>query len=166
MALHRFGLISDTHGSVHLDIHKIFAGVEEIVHAGDVGGDQVLDELQIIAAVHAVAGNVDYTTEALPIQRIVELPFGKVAIAHGHRHPENKEARVKSLVETYKPKDVRIIMHGHSHQQYLEFRQGLFIVNPGAASRPRFGVMSSVCVLEWDSDRDLLRFDFQPLDWS
>lgn len=161
----RIGLISDTHGTVHRDVHCLFDGVEAILHGGDVG-DGVLEELGAIAPVYAVQGNTDYSSPELPLQRVVDLPLGKVALAHGHRQPDEKEARVRALLKTFEPNGVRIILHGHSHQQYLEYRQRVWVVNPGAAGRPRFGVMASVCVLEWQRDRDLLRFDFQPLDWS
>ena len=56
---HRIGLISDTHGLVRASVHPALAGVEMILHAGDVGGDEILEELRLIAPVHVVAGNTD-----------------------------------------------------------------------------------------------------------
>ena len=55
----RLGVISDTHGRLDAAVHEIFAGVERIVHAGDVGAAGVLVELSTIAPVTAVRGNVD-----------------------------------------------------------------------------------------------------------
>lgn len=166
MAIHRFGLISDTHGNVHRALHPLLEGVEAIFHAGDVGDQSVLDELTVHAPVFAVAGNVDYSTPDLPLLRVEDVAFGKIGIAHGHRHPVEKNARLESLMQTFAPNGVRIILFGHSHQQYLEAHRDCWLVNPGAATRPRFGIPSSICLLEWDSERDLLRFDYQPLDWS
>lgn len=166
MTKHRFGILSDTHGHVHRDIFTIFQRVEAILHAGDVGHEGVLTELGILAPVYSVAGNMDYSTPATPPFRIEELPFGKVAITHGHRQPSDQPSRVNNLIETFSAHGVRGIIHGHSHQQFLEYKKGIFVVNPGAATKPRFGGMSSVCILEWNSDSDLLRFDFHPLDWS
>lgn len=166
MATRRFGLMSDTHGSVHPAIFDKFAGVEAILHAGDVGDDHVLTELRLIAAVHAVAGNVDYSTPQLPLVRVVDLPFGKVGIAHGHRYSDDREARVRDLLGTFEPQKVRLVLYGHSHIPHLEVRKGIHIVNPGAASRPRFGVPSYICLLEWEEDHDLLNFQFQSLRWS
>ena len=57
--VHVIGLISDTHGLVRADVHHALAGVELILHAGDVGGDEMLDELELIAPVLAVYGNTD-----------------------------------------------------------------------------------------------------------
>lgn len=165
MPIHRYGLISDTHGKLHPDVHEIFQGTEAILHAGDVGDESVLIELKIHGAVYAICGNVDYSSQQLPLTRVVDLPFGKVGMAHGHRHSTDREGRGRELLDTFAPNEARLVIFGHSHMQHLEFRKGVWLVNPGAAGRPRFGVMPSVCVLEWDSDRDLLRFDFQPLDW-
>ncbi len=166
LAIRKFGLISDTHGSVHPDVHDLFQGVEDILHAGDVGDDDILRELRVIASVHAVAGNCDHPRAALPPFRIVELPFGKAGIAHGHRQPEKQSERVTALHEVFREQGCRLILHGHSHQQHLEFRSGCWIVNPGAATHPRFGVMPGLCILEWNSETDTLRFDFRPLVWK
>ena len=62
--LHLVGLISDTHGLVRPDVHTALTGVELILHAGDVGGDEILDELQLIAPVRAVHGNTDPVDDA------------------------------------------------------------------------------------------------------
>lgn len=166
MALRRFALVSDTHGRVHRRFHEALADVEAILHAGDVGGEEVLLELRIHAAVYAVAGNVDMTSATLPPWRVVELPFGKAGIAHGHRQSMDQWERSRQLRDMFAPKEVRLIVHGHSHLPFLDYRSGVYVVNPGAAGRPRFGDPSGFCLLEWDSERDLLRFDFQPLDWS
>lgn len=166
MALRRYALMSDTHGKVHPRFHEILTGVEAVLHAGDVGGEEVLVELRIHASVHAVAGNVDMSSADLPPWRVVEMPFGKVGIAHGHRQSAEQWERSHQLREMFAPKGVRLILHGHSHLAFLDYRSGVYVVNPGPAGRPRFGDPSGFCLLEWDSERDLLRFDFQPLDWS
>lgn len=162
----RFGIISDTHGRLHPDVFQRFQKCHSILHAGDVGDPQVLEELKLLSSTYAVAGNVDHTSEQMPQARVVELPFGKVGIAHGHRNSTNQATRARELIEMFAPNEVRLIIHGHSHQQYLEYRSGLWVLNPGAAGRPRFGVMASICILEWTVEQDLLRFDFQPLFWS
>ncbi len=166
MAKRRFGLLSDTHGAVHPALFERLADVENILHAGDVGGEDVLAELRLLASTHAVCGNVDYPSADLPETRVVDLPFGRVGIAHGHRYPTDREARARALLDTFAPNDVRVILHGHSHLQLLDFRNGVWVVNPGSAGHPRFRTVASFCLLEWESDHDLLRFDFQPLSWS
>ncbi|MEO8378002.1 MAG: metallophosphoesterase family protein, partial [Candidatus Sumerlaeota bacterium] len=134
----RIGLISDTHGHVHARIHEIFAGVDAILHAGDVGGDDVFAELATIAPVSAVAGNVDFVSAKLPLKRIVEFPFGKIAIAHGHEYSANPDERAEQLYTTFSPNKVRMVLYGHSHIQRKERREGTYFINPGAASPPRF----------------------------
>lgn len=169
MAVRTFGLISDTHGRVHPDVHRHFASVEAILHAGDVGGEEVLEELGTLAPVFAIAGNVDDPSDALPDLRAVTLPFGCVGMAHGHQLPADREARFKGLVSLFSADGPRLVMHGHTHLPHLEFREhrigNLWLVNPGSAGLPRFGGPSMLALLRWDSDRDLLSFDFQSLFW-
>lgn len=165
MAIKRFALISDTHGAVHPRLHELLEGVHTILHAGDVGGEQVLAELRIHASTIAVAGNVDPSGGILPLQRVVDLPFGKAALSHGHLVPPGTAAG-SHLFETFAANEARLIVTGHSHIPALACRRGCYLVNPGSAGRPRFGMGSSLCLLDWDEETDLFRFDFQPLDWN
>lgn len=161
----RFGIISDTHGALHDDVPVIFAGVKAILHGGDVMGESILRQLGAIAPVHAIAGNCDIPGEALPARRVVELPFGRAGMAHGHLHSSSKAARHRELLREFEADEVRLIVTGHSHQPHLEFSNDVYILNPGAAARPRFNLQSSVCVIEWDKAADLLKFEFVPLRW-
>jgi putative phosphoesterase len=144
---------------------EIFQGVEAILHAGDVSGEHILQQLEQVAPVYAVAGNCDETDPMLPDDRVVQLPFGAVGIAHGHVFSPNKETRLKQLLDHFYEHEVNIILTGHSHLQYLEFRKGVFIVNPGAACRPRFSVKPSVCILSWNEEEDSFGFSFCPFVW-
>jgi putative phosphoesterase len=160
----RFGLISDTHGSVHRSVFEHFSGVEVILHGGDVGTG-VLEELTAIAPVHAVCGNTDSGALGLPLAAVVELPFGKAGIAHGHLQAVDLARRFDELHRLFLPNAVRLIVTGHSHIQHLQQRDGVWLVNPGAATRPRFRQQSGLCILHWDEKADTLRFDFRPIDW-
>ncbi len=166
MAVKRFALISDTHGAVHPSLHEMLRGVHTVLHAGDVGGENVLMELGLHCSVIAVAGNVDGTGPNLPLQRVVDLPFGKAALAHGHLVPPGRETVARHLFETFEPHGTRLIVTGHSHLPALQYRKGSYLVNPGSAGRPRFGAGASLCMMDWDEETDLFRFDFRPLDWS
>src|SRR5690606_6885959 len=85
MTIHRYGLISDTHGNLHPRVFELFDGVEAIFHAGDVVGEEILDELETIAPTQAVCGNCDYgETERMPAERILDLPFGRMVLTHSH----------------------------------------------------------------------------------
>src|SRR5690242_10702522 len=82
---HVVGLISDTHGLVRPDVHTALAGVELILHAGDVGGDAILDELALIAPVRAVFGNTDHPGDPRLAESIdVEIGDVRVHVSHGH----------------------------------------------------------------------------------
>ena len=79
------GLISDTHGLVRAGVHEALSGVELILHAGDVGGDAILQELRLIAPVRAVFGNTDVPGDPALVERI-DLEVGGVHlhVSHGH----------------------------------------------------------------------------------
>src|SRR5688572_32977029 len=83
-AIHRLGLISDTHGLVRPEVHSALAGVDFILHAGDVGGDEILDELALIAPVHAVYGNTDEPGTAR-LHSPIDLTIGalRIHVSHG-----------------------------------------------------------------------------------
>src|SRR5690606_30152080 len=150
---------------VHARVHGLLAGVEAILHAGDVGSEVTLAELRLIAPIHAIAGNVDTINPDLPLQRVVELPFGKAALMHGHMGPQTRGGRLDHLMEILSPHEPRLILFGHTHAQYLELRQGVWLINPGSAGRPRFAAVPSLMTMEWDSVTDEMTFTLKTFDW-
>lgn len=141
MPMRRIGLISDTHGLVRPAVHTALAGVERILHAGDVGSG-VLEELSIIAPVQAVWGNTDPPglpglVEAL----VLEIDGVSIHVQHGH---ELGRPRPEQLLAAY-PQDV--VVYGHTHRQVVVEAEGRIVVNPGAAGPRRFDLMPSVAVL-------------------
>jgi putative phosphoesterase len=136
------GLISDTHGMVRADVHRALAGVELILHAGDVGGDAVLDELAIIAPVLAVAGNTDpFGDPRLPAA--IERTIGGVRIHVSHGH-EVGSPTPERLLEHY---GADVIVYGHTHKQLVARADNRLVVNPGAAGARRFKLEPSVARL-------------------
>src|SRR5215212_1711377 len=122
------GLISDTHGLFRPDIPAVFTGVDLIVHAGDVGGQQVLDRLATIAPVEAVSGNVDDRfNPALARER--SLPVGALTL-HVSHGDELGRPTPALLLARY---TADILIFGHTHKP-LVFRgdDGRLVVNPGA----------------------------------
>lgn len=166
MSIRRWGLISDTHGQVHRRVHELLGGVEMILHAGDVGEPGILDELGLIAPVLAVAGNVDYVTPVMPLRRTVELPFGKVGIAHGHLFPSGPRERSEALLAAFAAEAPRVILYGHSHIALEELRGETMVLNPGSAGPPRFRSRPSLAILEWNPAKDELRFNLSMFDWQ
>ena len=139
---HVIGLISDTHGLVRLDVHAALAGVEAILHAGDVGGDDVLAELALIAPVRAVFGNTDPTDAPGLTASFVHAVGGvRVHVSHGHELGSPTPA---ALLAAY-PHDV--IVYGHTHRQMVTRAGGRLVVNPGAAGARRFKLAPSVARL-------------------
>lgn len=136
------GLISDTHGLVRPEIAGLFAGVDLIVHAGDVGGAPVLAALLAIAPVEAVHGNVDDAHDpALARERVLPIGGLTLHVSHGHQlgspTPDRLFARYGGDV----------LVFGHTHRALIEWRGARLAVNPGAAGPRRFDVQPSVARL-------------------
>jgi hypothetical protein len=139
---HLIGLISDTHGMLRAGVHQAFAGVELILHAGDVGGDEILDELELIAPVMAVYGNTDETNDPRLSAAIDRVIGGlSIHVSHGHEVGSPTPAR---LLERYA---ADVIVYGHTHQQFVTRADTRLVVNPGAAGARRFKLSPSVGLL-------------------
>ena len=133
------GLISDTHGLVRPAVHGALAGVELILHAGDVGGDEVLDELALIAPVVAVYGNTDVPGDPRLSERIERTIGGmRIHMSHGHELGIPTPAK---LLERY---SADVVVYGHTHRQLVTWGDGRLVVNPGAAGARRFKLEPSV----------------------
>jgi putative phosphoesterase len=136
------GVISDTHGLLRPDVHTALAGVELILHAGDVGGDEILDELELIAPVRAVYGNTDAPGQPR-LADAIDLSIGGVAIhvSHGHEIGSPVAAR---LLERYA---ADVVVFGHTHRPLIARAGDRLVLNPGAAGPRRFDIMPSVARL-------------------
>lgn len=138
----RIGLISDTHGLLRPDVHRALAGVDLILHAGDVCGDEILDELALIAPVQAVRGNCDEPSESRLAERLdLELGGVRIHVSHGHELGRPGSAKVAAAY------DADVCVYGHTHRQLIERVEGRLVVNPGAAGPRRFDLVPSVAVL-------------------
>ena len=139
---HVIGLISDTHGLVRPSVFDALAGVELILHAGDVGGPDVLVELEAIAPVLAVFGNTDEPDHpGLETERVHEVGGVSIHVSHGHEVGRTTPA---ALLAAY-PHDV--LVYGHTHRQLVTRAEGRLVVNPGAAGPRRFDLVPSVARL-------------------
>jgi hypothetical protein len=136
------GLISDTHGQVRPDVHRALAGVEVILHAGDIGGVEILDELALIAPVHAVLGNTD-DPWVLKLPKALDLTLEgfRIHVSHGHELGRPKPAQV---AQAY---DADVIVYGHTHVQIIEQVGRSLVINPGAAGPRRFKLEPCVALL-------------------
>ena len=154
---HVIGLISDTHGMVRGSVRDALAGVELILHAGDVGGHEILDELELIAPVLAVYGNTDASVDPRLVAAIDrEIGGLRVHVSHGH---ELGSPTPEKLLERY-PADV--IVYGHTHKQLVVRAGGRLVVNPGAAGARRFKLEPSVArltIVDGRADVELVPLD-------
>ncbi len=148
------GLISDTHGRVRPDLPILFAGVDLIVHAGDVGGRAVLTALADIAPVEAVSGNVDDRDDPqLPRSRSLPVAGLTLHVSHGD---ELGSPKPDGLLRAY---SADILVYGHTHRPLLHRGpDGRVVVNPGSAGAPRFGLEPSVAILTVDGTHVDVRF--------
>ena len=136
------GVIADTHGLVRPEVHEALAGVYLILHAGDVCGDEILEELSIIAPVAAVAGNCDPVDHPRLPSRIDRTIEGiRIHVSHGH---ELGVPRTDKLLAAY---DADVIIYGHTHVPLVNRVDGCLVLNPGAAGPRRFDLRPSVARL-------------------
>jgi putative phosphoesterase len=137
------GVISDTHGLVRPEIAAAFAGVERILHAGDVGGAAVLDALSKLAPVDAVYGNVDDRHDpSLARERVVTIGGVAIHVSHGH---ELGQPSPQLALASYRGD---VVIFGHTHRSIVRRDEsGRIAMNPGAAGPRRFNLAPSVARL-------------------
>jgi uncharacterized protein len=130
MTTHVIGVISDTHGLVRPEAIDALAGVEMIIHAGDIGTPAVLEALQRVAPVVAVRGNNDTEewARALADTEVVEVGEVTLYVLHD-MHELDLDPGAAGF---------RVVISGHSHRPSTETRQGVLYLNPGSAGPRRF----------------------------
>lgn len=138
----KIGIISDTHvvnpGACEVPewVKEAFAGVELIVHAGDIELPDFLGELATIAPVVAVKGNCDTGIFDIPASRSLEMGCGLLTVAH--RAPIARQALSDRS---------RVMVYGHTHIALICQEENLLVINPGSPTLPRGGLPASVAVL-------------------
>lgn len=132
----KVGLISDTHGLLRPEVWDHFAGVEHILHAGDIGPLSILTELQSIAPVTAVWGNTDGwdIRDRVPETAHTEIGGVQVVVLHGHQLGSPTGAKAAAAFP-----DAGLVLFGHSHRPVIERIGSVLAMNPGSAGPPRFG---------------------------
>jgi putative phosphoesterase len=139
----RVGLISDTHGLMRAEALDALRGVSHILHAGDIGSREVLDQLGTIAPVTAVRGNNDLQPWAKGIAEHEVFQCEGHAIYMLH---DLKELDLDPAASGF-----AAVIAGHSHKPAIENKNGTLFVNPGSAGPRRFKLPITVALLEIDS---------------
>ena len=128
----RIGVISDTHGLLRPEALSALAGVDHILHAGDVGGAKILSALEAIAPLTAIRGNIDRSgpCAVLPATEIVELGGTTFYLVH-----DLDELDLDPVAA-----GIGAVISGHSHKPLVEQRRGVLYLNPGSAGPRRFSL--------------------------
>ena len=139
----RVGIISDTHGLLRPEAVDALQGSDIIIHAGDMGGEDIIPTLENIAPVHAVRGNVDNGAWArrYPLTEALELENVALYIFHGHL-----EIDIDPAAGSF-----NVVIQGHSHIPLIKTENGVLYVNPGSAGRKRFSLPVTLATLTLDN---------------
>lgn len=175
------GLISDTHipdraKVLPQKVMEAFSEVELILHAGDLTSPKVIEELETIAPVMAIQGNMDRVNGIdLPKAKVIEAEGLKIGLIHGEVYPRADSSQLLYLA---KELNVDILVSGHSHQPKIEQKDGILLLNPGSPIVPRFADRT-VMLLEINNEEvdveivkigspvcSALDFDQYPRDWN
>jgi putative phosphoesterase len=142
--MHKVGVISDTHGLLRPEALAALAGCDVIIHAGDIGPRSLLEQLNEIAPVTAVRGNVDTDAwaQVLPALATVETGGVRIGIIHD----------LAALGAPPQRSGFRVLVSGHSHKARVEERDGVLYVNPGSAGPRRFRLPVTLARLLIDGD--------------
>lgn len=137
------GIISDTHSYMDPRAISFLQGVDHILHAGDIGSIDIIQELRNIAPVTLVRGNVDRggPTSQFPVEDTLELEGYRIFLTHELKPP--KSDADPSLV-LYQKAGIQIVVYGHSHIAYQRRWSNILFFNPGAAGKRRFKVVPSI----------------------
>ncbi|HVH68838.1 MAG TPA: metallophosphoesterase family protein [Gemmatimonadales bacterium] len=142
----RVGVISDTHGLLRPEVLDVFAKVDHILHAGDVGDAQILIELAAVASLTAVYGNADPPDirARLPQVASIELDGFAIVVTHGDQLGHPTPAKLHEAFPR-----AEIIVYGHTHKPLLELvDRTVTVMNPGGAGVARFNLKPSVGIME------------------
>lgn len=140
----KVGVISDTHGLLRPEAIAALQGCAQIIHAGDVGSQDIVEQLTAIAPLHIVRGNNDMDADwAKPIADHLRFDIDgwQVLLVHDI-------ADVPALVDD----SVKLVVTGHSHKPLIDWRGDTLYLNPGSAGRRRFKLPVTLALLEVSPD--------------
>lgn len=139
----KLGLISDTHGLLRPEALAALRGCALIMHAGDIGGPEVLTALEALAPVVAVRGNNDNGAWAvdIPERRTVEVAGRRLLLLHD----------LSDLAAT-RAEGIDVVISGHSHRPRIERGDGVLFVNPGSAGPRRFKLPVTLALAQVTAD--------------
>lgn len=135
----KVGVISDTHGLLRPEAKNALIGVDSIIHAGDIGKPHIIDELESIAPLSIIKGNIDTKAWADPIPETISLQLNQYYIYVIHN--------IKEL--DFNPSGkFSCVIYGHSHKPHIEWKDEVLYLNPGSAGPRRFKLPICIATLE------------------
>jgi putative phosphoesterase len=153
----KLGVLSDTHGFLDPRIPELFAGVNHILHAGDIGHPSLILDLEAIAPVTAVLGNTDDSRISFRETEVVQLGVWNFLVHH-IVEPRRLTDRLRDRVAREQPD---VVIFGHTHKPFCERINGTLFFNPGYCGKPKFAQPRSVAILHCDEKE--IREEFLPL---
>jgi putative phosphoesterase len=141
----RLGVITDTHGLYDPAIERHFAGVAEILHAGDIGDQDVIRHLRRLAPVTAVSGNVDdYEASGFPRRLVLRRGGIRIALCHVLYESGKLTPEAQAWLDREQPE---VCVFGHSHRPTLSRHGRTLLFNPGSAGPRRFSLPRGIGIL-------------------
>ncbi|MEJ2008365.1 MAG: metallophosphoesterase family protein [Acidobacteriota bacterium] len=157
----KIGVVSDTHGYLDPQLPGLLANVDSILHAGDVGARVLLEELECVAGVRAVRGNVDPPELNLPPSMIVRFENIQIEMQHQLSVPQDEleEWAERSALQQFNParraqflesfdSATNVVVFGHSHRPCLAVVGHILFFNPGSSGKKRFSLPRCYGLLE------------------
>lgn len=137
------GVISDTHGLLRPEAKAVLRTCDTIIHAGDIGKPDVLEELGQIAPLRAIRGNVDVWATDMPDTDIVEIDGRRLYLLHD----------VNTFAVEPVSEGIDVVISGHSHKPKISEENGVLYLNPGSAGPRRFTLPVSLALLTISAER-------------
>ncbi|SHH37692.1 metallophosphoesterase family protein [Clostridium grantii] len=144
------GVISDTHGLFRTKVLEVFNNVDLIIHAGDVGKEEILDELREIAPVVAVRGNTDngYLATRLNYSEIMDIGEKSIYLIHD----------IDGIEIEPEAAYIDVVVYGHSHKPDMKKINGVLYLNPGSSGPKRFNLPTTVAIMKIKDDEVSVKF--------
>ena len=145
------GIISDTHGLLRSEASNRLRGCDIIIHAGDIGSPDVIDQLELVAPVRAIRGNIDKGAwaSAYPHDDVIEIGGKYIYVLHNLAELDLDPAAA----------GFHVVVSGHSHQPKIENKDGILFVNPGSAGPRRFTLPIAIAKLEIEDNEARARIE-------
>ena len=173
----RIGLISDTHltdpsTDLHSEIYRAFAGVDVVLHAGDIYAPWVLDRLEALAPVVGVQAYSDPPDPRLARRQVIKVEGLSIGLTHNLGFPETQIDVDRGLIFPDRPvageilrkkfgEEVDVVVFGDTHEELIETHEGVLFINPGSPTYPgikhELGSAGTVALLEVNGKRPTAR---------